>query len=149
MNLNDINKVQVPRKRRKRVGRGEGSGVGKTCGRGMKGHKSRSGYSRTYGHEGGQMPLFRRLPKRGFTNARFKVEYEVVNLADLKAFDEGATVDLEALKAKGLIPRKSRRVKILAKGEIDRSLKVVAHKFSAAASAAITAAGGTVEELSS
>ena len=95
------------------------------------------------------MPLFRRLPKRGFTNARFKVEYEVVNLADLKAFDEGATVDLEALKAKGLIPRKSRRVKILAKGEIDRSLKVVAHKFSAAASAAITAAGGTVEELSS
>ena len=149
MNLSDIKQVSVPRKRRKRVGRGEGSGMGKTSGRGHKGQQSRSGYSRTFGSEGGQMPLFRRLPKRGFTNARFRVDYAIVNLSDLKGFGAGDTVDLSAVKAKGLVPKKSKKLKVLARGELDRSLTVKAHKFSAKARAAIEAAGGTVEETSS
>ena len=148
MNLGDVKRATEPRKRRKRVGRGQGSGHGKTCGRGHKGQQSRSGYSRRYGHEGGQMPLFRRLPKRGFTNARFRVDYAIVNLSDLRQFDAGSTVDLDAIKAKGLVPRKSVRLKILAKGELDRKLTVKAHKFSAKASEAITAAGGSIEEIS-
>ena len=93
------------------------------------------------------MPLFRRLPKRGFTNARFKVEYAIINLSALCAFDEGAEVDLELLKAKGLVPRRSQRLKILANGEMDRAITVKAHRFSAKAKEAITGAGGTVEEL--
>ena len=149
MNLSDIKQVSVPRKRRKRVGRGEGSGRGKTSGRGHKGQQSRAGYSRTFGHEGGQMPLFRRLPKRGFTNARFRVDYAIVNLSDLKSFGAEDTVDLDTVKAKGLIPKKSVRLKVLARGELDRALTVKAHKFSAKARAAIEAAGGKVEEASS
>ena len=149
MKLGDIKQAAGSRKHRKRVGRGQGSGRGKTCGRGHKGQQSRSGYSRAFGHEGGQMPLFRRLPKRGFSNARFRVDYAIINLSDLKQFEAGSTVDLDVLKARGLVPKKAVRLKVLAKGELDRKLTVKAHKFSVKAGEAITAAGGAVEEAAS
>ena len=130
---------------RKRVGRGPGSGHGKTAGRGSKGQKSRSGYSSQRGFEGGQMPLHRRLPKRGFTNI-FRVEYDIVNLSDLDRFDAGQKVTPESLIAVRLA-RKSRPVKILGDGEIKKALNVSAHKFSASAQAKIEAAGGRCEVL--
>lgn len=147
MNLEDLNNLATPHERRTRKARGRSAGKGKTAGRGHKGQKSRSGYSRRYGHEGGQMPLFRRLPKRGFTNARFKVEYAIVNVSALAAFDAGSEVDLDALKSKGIVPRGAKRLKILAKGELDRALTVKAHRFSAKAKELIAGAGGTAEEL--
>jgi large subunit ribosomal protein L15 len=130
----------------KRVGRGPGSGHGKTAGRGNKGQKSRTGYRHQRGFEGGQMPLHRRVPKRGFTNI-FRVEYDVVNLRDLDRFDAGATVNPDAL-AEMRLARKSRLVKILGDGEIKKALNVSAHKFSASAKASIEAAGGRCEVLS-
>jgi len=148
MRLNDIYEIKVPRARRRRVGRGAGSGHGKTSGRGHKGAQARAGYSRTFGHEGGQMPLFRRLPKRGFSNARFRVEYSVVNLSDLRCFEAGSSVDLDVLKSKGMIPKNARLLKILGRGVLDRALKVKAHGFSAKAALAIKAAGGEAEEIS-
>ena len=131
---------------RKRVGRGPGSGHGKTAGRGSKGQKSRSGYRHQRGFEGGQMPLHRRLPKRGFTNI-FRVEYDVVNISDLERFDAGAAVNPEILAASRLT-RKNRLIKILGDGEIKKALTVSAHKFSASAKARIEAAGGRCEVLS-
>jgi large subunit ribosomal protein L15 len=131
---------------RKRVGRGPGSGHGKTAGRGSKGQKSRTGYRHMRGFEGGQMPLHRRLPKRGFTNI-FRVEYDVVNIADLDRFEAGAAVNPESLAASRLT-RKNRRVKILGDGQIAKALNVSAHKFSASAKARIEAAGGRCEVLS-
>lgn len=131
---------------RKRVGRGPGSGHGKTAGRGNKGQRSRSGYRHQRGFEGGQMPLHRRLPKRGFTNI-FRVEYEIVNLADLDRFEAGAAVNPETLVASRLA-RKNRPVKILGDGKIQKALTVSAHKFSASAKAGIEAAGGRCEVLS-
>jgi large subunit ribosomal protein L15 len=132
---------------RKRVGRGPGSGHGKTAGRGYKGQKSRTGYRHQRGFEGGQMPLHRRVPKRGFTNI-FRVEYDVVNVADLdRRFEAGAAVTPEALVGAGL-SRKSRPVKILGDGEIKKALTVSAHKFSGSAKARIEAAGGRCEVLS-
>jgi large subunit ribosomal protein L15 len=131
---------------RKRVGRGPGSGHGKTAGRGNKGQKSRTGYRHQRGFEGGQMPLHRRLPKRGFTNI-FRVEYEIVNIADLDRFDAGTAVNPEALAAMRLT-RKNRPVKILGDGQIQKALTVSAHKFSASAKARIEAAGGSCEVLS-
>jgi large subunit ribosomal protein L15 len=131
---------------RKRVGRGPGSGHGKTAGRGSKGQKSRSGYRHMRGFEGGQMPLHRRVPKRGFTNI-FRVEYDIVNLSDLDRFEAGAAVTPETLSAMRL-SRKSRPVKILGDGEIKKPLNVSAHKFSASAKARIEAAGGRCEVLS-
>ncbi len=131
------------RKNRKRVGRGRGSGHGKTSGRGHKGAKARSGSSLRLGFEGGQMPLQRRLPKRGFNNI-FKTVYAVVNLKDLDRFEEGATVDRAALVEAGLVKRSERLVKILATGEVTKKLTVVADKVSAAARRKIEAAGGTV-----
>jgi large subunit ribosomal protein L15 len=130
---------------RKRVGRGPGSGHGKTAGRGNKGQKSRSGYAHQRGFEGGQMPLHRRVPKRGFTNI-FRVEYDIVNISDLDRFDAGAAVTLEAL-AERRLARRSRPVKILGDGEIHKALTVSAHKFSAAARASIEAAGGSCEVI--
>ena len=130
----------------KRVGRGPGSGHGKTAGRGNKGQKSRSGYRHQRGFEGGQMPLHRRVPKRGFTNI-FRVEYEIVNLADLDRFEAGASVNPETLAASRLT-RKNRPVKILGDGKIEKALTVSAHKFSASAKAGIEAAGGRCEVLS-
>jgi len=131
---------------RKRVGRGPGSGHGKTAGRGNKGQKSRTGYRHQRGFEGGQMPLHRRLPKRGFTNI-FRVEYDVVNISDLDRFDAGAAVNPEILAASRLT-RKNRLIKILGDGEIKKALNVSAHKFSASAKASIEAAGGRCEVLS-
>jgi len=130
---------------RKRVGRGPGSGHGKTAGRGNKGQKSRSGYRHQRGFEGGQMPLHRRVPKRGFTNI-FRVEYDVVNLSDLAGFAAGTAVTVDTLIERRLA-RKSRSVKILGDGEIGKALTVSAHKFSASAQAKIEAAGGRCEVI--
>jgi large subunit ribosomal protein L15 len=131
---------------RKRVGRGPGSGHGKTAGRGYKGQKSRTGYRHQRGFEGGQMPLHRRVPKRGFTNI-FRVEYDIVNISDLDRFEAGASVTPQAL-CEARLSRKSRPVKILGDGEIKKALTVSAHKFSASAKARIEAAGGRCEVLS-
>jgi len=131
---------------RKRVGRGPGSGHGKTAGRGQQGQEVALGLSPQRGFEGGQMPLQRRLPKRGFTNI-FRVEYEIVNLADLDRFEAGAAVNPETLVASRLA-RKNRPVKILGDGKIQKALTVSAHKFSASAKAGIEAAGGRCEVLS-
>ena len=130
---------------RKRVGRGPGSGHGKTAGRGYKGQRSRTGYRHQRGFEGGQMPLHRRLPKRGFTNI-FRVEYDIVNISDLDRFEAGAAVTPEALSDLRLT-RKNRPVKILGDGKIQKALTVSAHKFSASAKSRIEAAGGKIEVL--
>jgi large subunit ribosomal protein L15 len=131
---------------RKRVGRGPGSGLGKTSGRGEKGQKSRSGYSRKVGFEGGQMPLHRRLPKRGFHN-RFRKEYAEVNLSRLDAFDAGTIVTPELLLKRGVIKKLRDGVKVLAKGGLTKALTVRAHKFSAKAQETIAGAGGKAEVL--
>lgn len=134
-------------KRRKRVGRGEASGLGKTCTRGNKGCQSRAGGGTRPLHEGGQMPLFRRLPKRGFSNFHFRKEYEVVNLDVLEAlFDSGQTVDAAALKAQGLV-RCTGLLKILGQGTLAKKLTVVAHAFSASARTAIEQAGGVAQQI--
>ena len=133
-------------KSRKRVGRGQGTGNGCTSGRGTKGQKSRSGYSEKIGFEGGQMPLSRRVPKRGFTNKTFKKEYQIVNVGMLdKKFNDGDTVDYSSLIEKGLISRKIKYVKILGEGELTKKLKVVVDKISEKAKEIIEKAGGTVE----
>src|SRR6185295_14541645 len=128
---------------RKRVGRGPGSGLGKTAGRGEKGQKSRTGYSRRPGFEGGQMPLVRRVPKRGFTNI-WKTEYAVVNLSQLAALEGDVTPEL--LIERGLV-RSGRKIKVLGDGEIGKPLRVVANKFSKSAREKIEGAGGSCEEL--
>jgi len=132
-------------KRRKRVGRGPGSGYGKTAGRGMNGQKSRSGYARKRGFEGGQMPLIRRIPKRGFTNI-FKTRYNVVNLSDLEksGLDE---LNIEVLLEKRIIRDKNLRLKILGDGKLTRKVKVTAHKFSKSAAEKIKKSGGEVVVL--
>jgi len=145
LKLNNLSPAKGSRRANKRVGRGPGSGLGKTGGRGHKGARSRSGYSRKPGFEGGQMPLHRRLPKRGFTNI-FKKEYEIIGLADLDRFEAGTTVDHEALFGAGLIKKKDCLVKILANGEISKALTVAVDKLSRSAREKITAAGGTVKE---
>jgi large subunit ribosomal protein L15 len=132
---------------KKRVGRGPGSGLGKTSGRGHKGQKSRSGYTSQRGQEGGQMPLHRRVPKRGFTNI-FRKEYSTVSVEGLeRAFSSGETVDAAALKSAGLV-KKSQAVKVLGTGEITKSLVVSAHKFTEGAKKKIEAAGGRCEVVS-
>ncbi len=134
------------RKKRKRVGRGEGSGKGKTCGKGHKGQTSRSGHKHRAYFEGGQMPMNRRVPKRGFSNYRFRKHFEVVNVSTLERFEEGTTVDPDALAAAGLV-RPGRLVKVLGDGDLARKLSVRAHKFSATAAKKIEAVGGSVETL--
>jgi large subunit ribosomal protein L15 len=134
---------------RKRVGRGPGSGLGKTAGRGEKGQKSRSGYSRKVGFEGGQMPLHRRVPKRGFTNARFRKEFTEVNLGRLEVFDAGSIITPEVLLRRGVIRKLRDGVKVLAKGALTKPLTVKAHRFSARAQEAIAAAGGRAEVIES
>lgn len=147
MNLSKLNSVSPKGKAKKRVGRGTGSGHGKTAGRGSKGHKSRTGYARRLGFEGGQMPLYRRLPKRGFNNAQFRVEYAIVNTGQLNEFADGATVTIDSLKEAHVIRAKAELVKVLGKGALTRKLKVQAHKFSATAKQMIEAAGGTATEI--
>jgi large subunit ribosomal protein L15 len=132
---------------RKRVGRGPGSGLGKTSGRGEKGQKSRSGFARKPGFEGGQMPLHRRVPKRGFTNARFKKEFAEVNLGRLEIFEVGSIVTPEVLLKRGVIRHVKDGLKILADGKLTKSLTVRAHKFSAKAQETITGLGGKAEVL--
>ncbi len=146
--LNNLKAPAGGTHKKKRVGRGPGSGLGKTSGRGNKGQKSRSGYSGKRGFEGGQMPLHRRLPKRGFTNI-FKREWAEVNLADLeRQFDAGATVTPEALVEKGLV-RKSQQssIVVLGNGELQKSLTISAHRFSASAKEKIESAGGKAEVI--
>jgi large subunit ribosomal protein L15 len=145
MDLNNLKPAAGARKTRKRVGRGPSSGTGKTSGRGHKGQKSRSGYSRRYGFEGGQMPLNRRLPKRGF-NHHDRFPFAIVNLDALeKGFDAGAEVDADALYKANLAAPTGGGVKILARGELKKKLTVKAQAFSAAAVKAIEAAGGKAE----
>ena len=132
-------------KARKRVGRGLGTGSGKTCGRGHKGAGSRAGATSVALFEGGQMPLFRRLPKRGFSNYKFAVRYEVVNVSQLERFDEGACIDVEKLSDAGLVDGLKSKVKILGDGELTKKLQVTAHKFSKAAEQKIMASGGTAK----
>lgn len=146
MELNNLKPKKGARHAKKRVGRGPGSGHGKTSGRGEKGQKSRSGFSRKLGFEGGQMPLHRRIPKRGFTNI-FKKEYAVINLADLERFDNGATVDEAALRAAGLVKGQNDGIKVLGNGKLSKKLTVSATKFSATAKKSIEDAGGTVQEI--
>ncbi|MCH9650264.1 MAG: 50S ribosomal protein L15 [Deltaproteobacteria bacterium] len=144
MKLHELSPAKGSKHKRKRVGRGPGSGLGKTAGRGHKGQKSRAGYSRRLGFEGGQMPLIRRVPKRGFTNI-FRVSYSVVNLSQLEGFE--GDVNPESLLEAGMV-RKGARVKILGDGECSSAFKVTAHKFSKSARDKIEAAGGSCEELS-
>jgi len=132
---------------RKRVGRGPGSGLGKTSGRGEKGQKSRSGFARKTGFEGGQMPLHRRVPKRGFTNAPFRKEFAEVNLGSLETFEAGTIVTPEVLVKRGLVRRLRDGVKILGKGDLTKALTVHAHRFSAKAKERITGLGGKAEIL--
>jgi large subunit ribosomal protein L15 len=134
------------RKNRKRVGRGPGSGSGKTSGRGEKGQKSRSGYSAKRGFEGGQMPLHRRIPKRGFTNI-FRVEFRTVNVDRLDELPAGSAVTPESLQAAGLIRKGKGPVKILGNGEVKVALHVKVHKFTGAAAKKIQAAGGSAEVI--
>jgi len=149
LHLHDVKAHPAPRKRRTRVGRGRSSGCGKTSGRGMGGQRSRSGDSGAGLYEGGQMQLFRKLPRRGFSNARYKVRYAVVNVAALQgAFEDGAVVDPAALLRAGVLAKLGADgVKILGTGELSRPLTVKAHAFSASALAKIQAAGGTGETL--
>lgn len=145
MNLNELKPVAGARHAKKRVGRGIGSGMGKTATRGHKGQNARSGGGVRPGYEGGQTQLFKRLPKRGFTNINRK-EFAVVNLCDIEErFEAGSVVDLAALKACGLVKKEYEGVKILSNGELSKALTVKAAKFSKAAEAKIQAAGGTVE----
>jgi len=149
MELHNLHPAPGAKRPRKRVGRGPGSGNGKTAGRGHKGQKSRSGYSRRYGFEGGQMPLVRRIPKRGFTNI-FRVEFQVVNLRDLeRVFSDGDTVSPEVLVEKGLARGGKRLIKVLADGDLTKKLIVQAHKFSGSARAGIEKAGGSCEVVTS
>jgi len=147
MRLHDLKPRPGAKHRKKRLGSGESSGHGKTSGRGGKGQSARSGSSIRIGFEGGQMPLIRRIPKRGFNNAAFKTQYLPVNVGALNAFEDGAVVDGAALKTLGLVRGRHDGIKILVSGELSRKLTVKAHAFSATAKAAILKAGGTVEQI--
>ncbi len=146
MDLSNLKPPKGAKHSKKRVGRGQGSGQGVQAGRGHKGAKSRSGFTHKRGFEGGQMPLHRRVPKRGFNNI-FRVEYEVVNLDTLgERFEAGVDVTVELLRERGLVTRTG-RVKVLGRGEISKALTVHAHKFSGTAAEKIAAAGGKAEVL--
>lgn len=147
MRQDELSPQPGSRKRRKRVGRGDGSGHGTYSGRGCKGQKSRSGYKMRIGFEGGQLPLIKRLPrKRGFVNI-FRVEYNIINLNKLNIFEPGSEVTPEVLVAAGLVKSLRHPIKILAEGDINHPLVIKANKFSVAAKAKIEAAGGKVEEI--
>lgn len=148
MNINEITKEAGAHRKRRRLGRGESSGVGKTCGRGHKGCNARSGGGARPLTEGGQMPLFRRIAKRGFNNYQFRKNYAIVNLGDLeRVFDSGAKVDAESLIEKGLLRNEKLPLKVLGDGALSKKLTVVAHKFSKQAAARIAEAGGEVKTL--
>lgn len=143
----EITSIAGKNRTRKRIGRGTGSGRGKTCGRGHKGAGSRAGFSTLTLYEGGQMPLFRRLPKRGFSNYQFARRCEIVNVAQLERFDDGDDVGLEQLSNAGLIDNLKSKVKILGNGELTKKLQVAAHKFSKTAEQKILASGGMAKVI--
>jgi len=144
MDLSNLKPAAGAMKNRKRVGRGPGSGLGKTAGRGHKGSGARAGGNIPPGYEGGQMPLSRRLPKRGFHNP-FREEYSIINLGSLERFETGAVIDLEVFRSMGLVRGRKKKVKILAKGELTKALTIKAHAFSAQARKKIAALGGSAE----
>jgi len=143
MKLNELRPFKGARKKRKRIGRGAGSGQGGSAGKGTKGQNSRSGGGVNLGFEGGQMPLHKRIPKRGFTNI-FKKQYEIINIKDLTSFQAGETVDRDTLLKRGLI-KKARAVKLLGEGDISYPLSIKVEKISQVAEEKITSAGGKVE----
>ena len=147
MKLNTMHPAVGATTTRKRVGRGPGSGLGKTSGKGHKGQNARSGGGVRPGFEGGQLPLFRRLPKRGFSNARFKTEYAVINLSDLNRFEDGAIITPELLKEMGLIKNQLDGIKVLGNGTLEKKLTVKAHKFSDRAQEQIESLGGKIEVI--
>lgn len=147
MKLHDVRQRPGVRRERKRVGRGRGSGQGKTSGRGHKGAKSRSGYRRKPGFEGGQMPLIRRIPKRGFSNYLFRKHWAEINLDQLARFSAGSTVDPSVLKEAGMVKGRYHGIVILGRGDLETALTIRAHRFSRTAIAKIQAAGGTVEVI--
>ena len=147
MKLNNITPTEGAFKERKRVGRGTGSGLGKTSGKGHKGQNARSGGGVRVGFEGGQLPLFRRLPKRGFSNAKFKTTYAVINLSDLNKFDDNATVTPELLKEMGLVKNQLDGIKVLGNGKLEKKLVVKAHNFSSVAKEQIEKLGGKAEVI--
>ena len=147
MMIHEITQRVGKNKSRRRRGRGRASGLGKTSGRGHKGQRSRSGFGLPLTSEGGQMPLFRRLPKRGFNNANFATRYSIINVSQLERFDEGVRIDPKVLHEAGVIGSANVRLKVLGDGELNRSLTVAAHKFSRSARQKITSAGGSVEDL--
>lgn len=146
MKLHELQYTEGARKERKRIGRGTSSGTGKTAGKGQKGQKARAGGGKKPGFEGGQTPLFMRLPKRGFTNFN-RTEYAIVNLDQLNSFEAGATVCPQALKEAGIIKKELDGVKVLGNGKLEKAITVKAHKFSKSAVAAIEAAGGKTEVI--
>jgi large subunit ribosomal protein L15 len=147
MDLSNLRPSKGAKHAKKRVGRGQGSGHGKTAARGHKGAQSRSGYKSKRGFEGGQMPLHRRVPKRGFKNP-FRREYGVVNLDTIaEQFDAGTDVTVDVLRESGLVRRSAKKIKVLARGDISKALTVHAHKFSGKAAEKIAAAGGKAEVL--
>lgn len=146
MKLNELSPAKGSRRKPKRVGRGPGSGSGKTAGRGHNGQKSRSGYSRRRGFEGGQMPLHRRLPKRGFANP-FRKVYRTINVDRLAAFEAGSEIDPQAMFDAGLLSKGAAEVKVMGNGGIEVALTVRAHKFTKSAAEKIEAAGGKAEVL--
>ena len=143
----EITSITGKHKRRRRVGRGTGSGRGKTCGRGHKGAGSRAGSTSVSLYEGGQMPLFRRIPKRGFNNYKFAKRCEIVNVCQLERFEDGASVGVEQMSGAGLIDSIKSKVKILGKGDLTKKLQVTAHKFSKNAEQKIAASGGVAKVI--
>lgn len=147
MKLHNLQPNDGSTKVRKRVGRGTGSGLGKTSGRGENGQNSRAGGGVRPGFEGGQTPLFRRIPKRGFSNARFKIVYAIINLSDLNNFEDGAVVTLELLREMGLVKKELSGLKVLGNGELTKKITVKAHKFSDTALEKIEKMGGKAEVI--
>ena len=147
MELNELKKFEGATHSRKRVGRGPGSGLGKTSGRGENGQKSRSGASISPVFEGGQLPLYRRLPKRGFSNYLFKTEYAVINISDLNKFDNGTVVTPALLKEKGIIKKQLKGIKVLGNGNLNKKLTIRAHRFSSSALKKIEESGSKAEVI--
>ena len=147
MKLHELHPAEGSVKTRKRIGRGPGSGTGKTSGKGHKGQNARSGGGVRLGFEGGQLPLYRRLPKRGFSNARFKREYAVINLSDLNRFNDGDVVTPELLKEMGIVKKELCGIKVLGNGTLEKKVTVKAHKFSESAKEKIETSGGKVEVI--
>lgn len=147
MKLHNLVQPEGSKHSRKILGRGPGSGLGKTSGKGHKGQKARSGSGKGANFEGGQLPLFKRLPKRGFSNARFKVEYSVINLDDLNKFEDGAVITPDLLKEMGLVKNQLDGVKVLGNGTLEKKLVVKAHNFSKVAKEQIEKLGGKAEVI--